>query len=136
MHALVQIALGGMVAEEIFFGETTSGALSDLKVATTYAANMVGSMGMEGTLFSYEAIAAPHANLVAKLAASEGGQERVEALLSAARDEVRAMLNRNRHVIESLRDSLLERDELIGPEILEVINGAPAADHPPMVSDR
>jgi ATP-dependent Zn protease len=136
MHALVQIALGGMVAEEIFFGETTSGALSDLKVATTYAANMVGSMGMEGTLFSYEAIAAPHANLVAKLAASEGGQDRVEVLLSTARDEVRAMLTRNRHDIERLRDALLERDELIGPEILEVINGATVADHPPMVSDR
>jgi ATP-dependent Zn protease len=137
MHALVQIALGGMVAEEIFFGETTSGALSDLKVATTYAAHMVGSMGMEGTLFSYEAIAAPHANLVAKLAASEGGQERVEALLSTARGEVREMLDRNRHVIEHLRDALLDRDELIGPEILEVINAAAAiADHPPMVSDR
>ncbi|MDQ1424255.1 MAG: cell division protease FtsH [Acidimicrobiaceae bacterium] len=136
MHALIQIALGGMVAEEIFFGETTSGALSDLKVATSYAANMVGAMGMEGTLFSYEAIVSPHANLVAKLAASEGGQDRVEALLSGARDEVREMLNRNRHVIEHLRDALLERDELIGPEILEVINTAAAGDHPPMVTDR
>jgi ATP-dependent Zn protease len=136
MFALVQIALGGMVAEEIFFGETTSGALSDLKIATIYAANMVGSMGMEGTLFSYEAIAAPHANLVAKLAASEGGQERVEELLSGARDQVRKMLNRNRHVIEHLRDALLERDELIGPEILDAINAAAVADHPPMVSDR
>ncbi len=110
--------------------------VSDLKVATTYAANMVGSMGMEGTLFSYEAIVAPHANLVAKLAASEGGQERVEVLLATARDEVREMLNRNRHVIERLRDALLERDELIGPEILEVINAAAVTDLPPMVSDR
>jgi ATP-dependent Zn protease len=136
IHALVQIALGGMVAEEIFFGETTSGALSDLKVATTYAAHMVGSMGMEGTLFSYEAIASPHANLVAKLAASDGGQERVETLLATARDEVREMLTRNRHVIEHLRDALLDRDELIGPEILEVINDAAVGNHPPMVTDR
>jgi cell division protease FtsH len=136
MHGLVQIALGGMVAEEIFFGETTSGALSDLKVATTYAANMVGAMGMDGTLFSYEAIASPHANLVAKLASSDEGQARVEALLSNARDEVREMLNRNRHVVEHLRDALLERDELIGPEILEVINAAAVDDQPPIVTDR
>jgi ATP-dependent Zn protease len=121
---LVQIALGGMVAEELFFGDTTSGAVSDLRVATTYAANMVGAMGMDGTLFSYEAIASPHANLVAKVAASEDGQRRVESLLAHARDEVRALLTRNRHVVEHLRDALLERDELIGPEILEVILAA------------
>jgi len=129
MHALIQIALGGMVAEEQFFGDTTSGAVSDLKVATTYAALMVGSMGMDGTLFSYEAMASPHANIVAKLAASDGGQERVEALLGRARDEVREMLTRNRHIIEHLRDALLERDELIGIEILDVI-GAAAASAP------
>ena len=121
---LIQIALGGMVAEEIFFGETTSGAVSDLRAATTYAANMIGAMGMDGTLFSYEAIGSPHANLVAKLAASEDGQRRVESLLARARDEVRALLTRNRHIVEHLRDALLEHDELIGPEIVDVINNA------------
>jgi cell division protease FtsH len=131
IYSLIQIALGGIVAEELFFGETTSGAASDLQTATTLAAQMVGSMGMDGTLFSYEAVVAPQANLVAKLASSDEGRERVEALLGRARSDVREMLARNRHVIEGLRDALLERDELIGDEIGAVIAGAsevPTAD--------
>ena len=49
------------------------------------------------------------------------------------------MLSRNRHVVEALRDALLERDELIGDEILAVITtatadptvaGAPSQDVP------
>ena len=131
IHALIQIALGGMVAEEIFFGETTSGAAGDLQTATTLAAQMVGSMGMDGTLFSYEAIATPHGNIVAKLASTDEGRERVEALLGLARDEVREMLGRNRHVVEALRDALLERDELIGDEITAVLaDGRPRPNLP------
>jgi len=113
------------VAEEIFFGETTSGALSDLQTATTLAAQMVGSLGMDGTLFSYEAISAPQANIVAKVASNDSARDRVEALLGRARSDVREMLGRNRQVIEALRDALLERDELIGEEIARVIESRP-----------
>src|SRR5207302_5423841 len=56
LRALIQISLGGMVAEEVFFGEITSGPASDLAAATRWAALMIGSLGMDGTLFSYEAI--------------------------------------------------------------------------------
>jgi cell division protease FtsH len=124
MHALVQIALGGMVAEEIFFGEITSGPASDLRAATTWAAMMIGSLGMDGSLFSYEAVDSPHANVVAKLASSEEGRARIEALLERSRDEVRTMLAGNRHVVEGLRDVLLEREELIGDEITDAIAAA------------
>jgi hypothetical protein len=34
------------------------------------------------------------------------------------------MLEGNRHVVETLRDALLERDELVGTEILDVIRQA------------
>jgi len=120
----VQIALGGMVAEELFFGEITSGPASDLRAATTWAATMIGSLGMDGSLFSYEAIDAPHANIVAKVSATEDGKARIEALLDRSRDEVRAMLTGNRHVVEGLRDVLLDRAELIGDEITDAIAAA------------
>ena len=58
LQSLVQISLGGMVAEELFFGERSSGVASDLKYATTLAAQMVGSLGMGDTLVSYEAVQA------------------------------------------------------------------------------
>jgi ATP-dependent Zn protease len=127
VRALIQIALGGLVAEEIFFGEITSGPAADLKAATTWAAQMVGSLGMDGTLFSYEAVETHSANLVARVASTEDGMARIEHLLGAAKEEVRAMLAQHRHVIEALRDALLERNELIGDEILQVIL---AADQP------
>jgi ATP-dependent Zn protease len=121
VRALIQIALGGLVAEEVFFGEITSGPAADLKAATTWAAQMVGSLGMDGTLFSYEAIYSPSANLVARVASTEEGMARIEHLLGAAKEEVRDMLGHHRHVVEALRDALLHRNELIGDEILQVI---------------
>jgi cell division protease FtsH len=122
--------LGGMVAEEIFFGEITSGPASDLKAATTYAAMMVGSLGMDGSLFSYEAVESPHANIVAKVASTDDGKERIEKLLNMLRGEVRTMLELNRGTVEGLRDRLLEREELIADEITAAIAeaaGAPGA---------
>ena len=37
------------------------------------------------------------------------------------------MLEENRDVVEALRDALIERDELVGDEIIEVIDQALAA---------
>jgi signal transduction histidine kinase len=71
------------------------------------------------------------ANIVARVASSDDGKERIEERLAAARLRARSMLSDNRHVVEALRDALLERHELIGDEILEVINGAVAANQPP-----
>ncbi|MGN6474135.1 MAG: AAA family ATPase [Mycobacteriales bacterium] len=124
LEAQIKISMGGMVAEEIFFGEITSGPAGDLKAATTYAAMMVGSLGMAGSLFSYEAIEGPASNVVAKLASYDEGRARVESLLERAHNEVRIMLERNRHVVEGLRDELLEREELIGDEITAALTRA------------
>jgi cell division protease FtsH len=121
LHALIQIAMGGLVAEEIFFGEITSGPSADLKAATTWAGLMVGSLGMAGSLFSYEAVMGPQANVVAKVASTDEGKAKIEELLDAARAQARSMLEANRHVVEGLRDALLERDELIGDEITDTI---------------
>ena len=125
LRALIQIALAGMAAELVFFGERSSGAAADLKYATTLAAQMVGSMGMGDTLISYEAVQAGGSNLSAKVLSSDEGREAVAQLLDAARQEVISLLEANRRVVEALRDALLERDELVGDdEILAVIRGA------------
>jgi cell division protease FtsH len=123
LHSLVQISLGGLVAEQVFFGERSSGAASDLKYATTLAAQMIGSFGMGDTLLSYEAVQA-NTNIVGKVMSSEDSREEANALLQDARSEVTGLIEANRHVVEALRDALLERDELVGDEILEVISRA------------
>jgi ATP-dependent Zn protease len=127
IEALIQISFGGMVAEEIFFGETTTGPGSDLQYATGAAAMMVGSLGMYGSLISYEAVQGPGgstANLTAKVLATDDGKGKVEAILFDAKTSVTAMLEEHRHIVEALRDALLDRDELIGDEILETVRSA------------
>ncbi len=125
MEALIQIAFGGMVAEEIFFGESTTGPSSDLQYATSAAAQMVGSLGMCGSLISYDAVeTVGGSNLTAKVLSNDETKDKVEGILFEAKTGVTAMLEDYRHIVEALRDALLERDELIGEEIVETIREA------------
>jgi ATP-dependent Zn protease len=131
IEARIKIAFGGMVAEELFFGESGTGPSGDLMQATTAAALMVGSLGMGGTLLSLEAASSiGTGNLVSKVLGNDKARESAEAILDRAKVEVTRILGENRHVIEALRDALLERDELLGEEILDVIRmaEAPAID--------
>ena len=123
--ALMRIAMGGLVAEEQWFGEISSGPAGDLQAATTAACQMVGSLGMGPSLISYDAMAVPGgSNLVAKVLSDDTGRQAVEALLEEARSVAEHLVVTNAHILEALRDALLERDELVGEEILEVIRAA------------
>src|SRR5205823_9951026 len=56
LEALLKIALGGMAAEEIFEGESGTGPAGDLAHATQIAAEMIGSLGLGGSLVSFRAV--------------------------------------------------------------------------------
>jgi len=124
LTALIQIAMGGMVAEELYFGEAGTGPAGDLLAATQAAAAMVGAYGMGGSLISWDAAQVGHSDLVAKVLADDVARERVEAILDGAKSEARKMLEGNGSIIEALRDALLDRDEIIGDEIIDVIERA------------
>jgi ATP-dependent Zn protease len=128
LESLLEIALGGMVAEEMFFGESGTGPGADLAQATEIAATMVGALGMEGSLISYEAVAegVMSRNLVGKVLAHPEARRRVDGLLNGLKDRTRAALEENRDLVEALRDALVARDELVGDEIVEVIDRAAA----------
>jgi cell division protease FtsH len=124
IEAGVAIALGGLVAEELFLGESGTGPATDLAHATDLAAKMVGSFGMAGSLISYEAVAEGpigRSNLVAKVLGTKEGKQRVEDILETQRERVRAVLEENTDVHHALRDALIERDELVRDEILDVV---------------
>jgi ATP-dependent Zn protease len=127
VEAGIAIALGGLVAEEMCFGESGTGPANDLAQATDLAARMVGSFGMAGSLISYDAIAEGpmgRTNLVAKVLSDERAKQCVDDILTGQKARVRGVLESNRDVHTALRDALLDRDELIGPEILEVVERA------------
>jgi len=135
LEALIEISLGGLVAEEVFFGEPSSGVASDLQAATNAACQMVGAFGMGDSLISLAAVDAPTAgNVVARVLGSDRERQKVEDMLSSAKTRVRSMLEEHRHVVEALRDALLERNELVGSEIMDVITGAGATSLAPGVA--
>ena len=130
MIALIQIAMGGQAAEELFFDDVSTGPAGDLLYATNVAAQMIGSAGMTDTLISYAAVqgsAFSDTNLVGKVLGDADGRARVEKLLQAQKAYTLALLNENRHLVEALRDALVERHELIGREITDILEAASAA---------
>ena len=121
--ATLKVMLGGMAAEQVFFGETGTGPSSDLSAATALAAQMVGTYGMGKSLISYDAVGSgPHApNIVAKVMSNEDSRQEVDDLLRDMKEAAVALIEENRDLVEALRDALLEREELLGDEILSVL---------------
>jgi cell division protease FtsH len=118
--ARIQVSLAGLVAEEIWYGQTTSGPSSDLVNATRNAAAYVGVYGMGRSLISAAASGPGPYGEVDPIGTvlSDGDRRReVDAILNDCRDKVRNLLLKKRHVVEGVRDALLEREELVGDEI-------------------
>ena len=127
MLQLIQIALAGQCAEELFFGDISTGPSGDLLYATNVAAQMVGAAGMAGTLVSYAAVqgsAFSDTNLVGRVLGDSAGRARVEEMLQEQKVLIRGRLDANQHLVAALRDALLERNELVGREIKAVLEAA------------
>ncbi len=130
MQALIQIAMGGQCAEELFFGDVSTGPGGDLLYATNAAAEMVGAHGMDTSLLSYAAIqnsSFSDTNIVGRVLADDRGRDAVERLLQEQKAVARELLSQNRHLVQALRDALLEHEELVGHEITDVLEAAAAA---------
>jgi cell division protease FtsH len=136
MAALLQICMGGLVAEERWFDEVSTGPAGDLAAATTIGAQMIGACGMGDSLISIAAAGNGlfSGGLVEKVLADKDARAELDALLASSRDAARTIVVSHGGVVEALRDALLERDELVGDEITDVI--AECLEHltPPRVS--
>jgi ATP-dependent Zn protease len=138
MIGLVRIAMGGQCAEEIFFGDVSTGPAGDLLYATNVAAQMVGSAGMMDTLISYAAVQGStfnNTNIVGRVLGDPDGRRRVEEFLQEQKLAVMGALESNQHLVAALRDALLESDELVGKEITAVLDAAREAGPTPPVID-
>jgi cell division protease FtsH len=127
MYDMVDIAMGGKAAEEIWFGSTSTGPGSDLAAATRLACEIVGMHGMGDSLVSLAAIqqsSVNGTNIVGRALSDGVTRPQVDRLLQESLDRVTATLSANRHLLEALRDALLDREELIGHEITDVLAAA------------
>ncbi len=129
MTALIQIAFGGQCAEQLFFGDVSTGPGGDLAYATNVAAEMAGSCGMLGSLISFAAIGQGglrDTNVVGRVLADGPARAQVEGTLQAQQAVVTDLLDQHRYLVEALRDALIERHELVGEEITDVLEAAEA----------
>ena len=123
------IALAGISAEEIFSGESGAHAEADLARATVIGADMVGRLGMTGSLVSLATSRVKSARFVDKVLADARTRKELESLLrDSKRDSVRILLE-NRHLIIAVRDALMRNDSLKASEIHGIIHAAEERRH-------
>jgi cell division protease FtsH len=118
LNAKIKVALGGRVAEEIVFGDLTTGAESDIQQLTQIARHMVGRWGMSRTIGTVAVLPADGQGPLLPGAAevSPETQQLIDAevrrMVAAAHDEVVELLGENRDKLDSLAEALLEHETL------------------------
>ena len=118
LRAKIRVSLGGRVAEEIVYGDVTTGAESDIKNVTQIARGMVERWGMsEKVGFLTVAHQDGQASfLPGAEPVSEATQELVDAevrrIVDEDHDHVRGVVAEHREKLDSLAEALLERETL------------------------
>jgi cell division protease FtsH len=132
------IRMGGRVAEQVVFGQTSTGASNDLAGATDLATRMVREFGMSQTLGPVgfasgspmflggeEVRSRPYAEATQRVIDEEVGK-----LLRQAEDRATRMLTTHRDALERLTELLLERETVDGTDVDEVLGRVPGQRQP------
>jgi cell division protease FtsH len=145
MTSRLAVLMGGRVAEELKFGKekVTSGASSDIQMATKLARAMVTQYGLsdalgpiayaedEGEVFLGQQIGRT------KTMSSDTAkkvEEEIKKLIMTADAEARSILTKKKKDWETLSQGLLEYETLSGEDIADLLAGKPLIrpdDEPP-----
>jgi cell division protease FtsH len=118
LRAKIRVSLGGRVAEELVFGEPTTGAESDIQQVTRIARGMVERWGMSEKVGFLTV--APQDGQSMLLPGAEPVSEATHKLIDAEvrrivdeeQDATERLLSDNRERLDSLSEALLERETL------------------------
>jgi cell division protease FtsH len=123
MRRDIVVALGGLAAEQIWFGETTTGPSSDLRHATHQAAIMLGLLGMGDNLISYGVL--PQTGFgdgpLGAILGNSDNRKAIGNLLAEAKQQAVELLRANEPAVRALSERLLEKDEVAGEELEELM---------------
>jgi cell division protease FtsH len=118
LHAMIRVSAGGRVAEEIVFGDMSTGAESDIQQVTRIARGMVARWGMSEKV-GFVTVAPQDGQsplLPGAEPISEATQELVDAevrrIVDEQHDATRRLLDENREKLEALAEALLEHETL------------------------
>jgi cell division protease FtsH len=128
------VAMGGRVAEEMIFGyeKVTSGASSDIKMATNMARAMVTEWGMSdkiGPIFhssNQDEVFLGHSVSQQKNISEETAKiidEEVKELVNEGYKHAQNLLKKHSDELETLAKALLEYETLSGDEIKDILAG-------------
>ena len=128
LHADLAVAMGGRIAEEMIFGtnKVTTGASSDIKMATDMARRMVTEWGMSDKLgpVTYgdnsQEVFLGHSVTQAKSISEQSAQEidaEVKKIVEAGFIRAKKILTKHKNHLELLAETLLDYETLTGDEI-------------------
>ncbi len=118
IRAKIKVALGGRVAEEIVYGEISTGAESDIEQLTALARQMIGRWGMSEAVGPISVIprdgSRPFLPGVAEASPETHKllDDEVRRIVGEAHDEVLTLLTENRARLDALASALLEHETL------------------------
>ncbi len=121
----IAYAMGGRVAEEVVFGDPTTGASNDFEKATSIAKAMVMQYGMSSLVGSVAYGTAGEVFIGRDMASTkeysdvtaQNIDKEIRAILDAAHDEAYKAINLNRKVLDAMAKELMERETLNAEEI-------------------
>jgi cell division protease FtsH len=118
LRAKIRVAFGGRVAEEVVFGDITTGAESDIQQVTRIARGMVERWGMSekvGFLTvapqNGQSMLLPGAEPVSE-ATQELVDDEVRRIVEDEHEATHKLLSENREKLDALAEALLERETL------------------------
>ena len=118
LHAKINVALGGRVAEEVVFGNISTGAESDIQQLTQIARQMVGRWGMSEAIGPIAVLPREdHGPLLPGAAEVSADTQKlidteVRRIVEEGHRTVTTLLRENRDKLDALANALLEHETL------------------------
>ena len=123
---MIVMALGGRAAEELVFGDVTTGAANDIEKATKYARAMITMYGMSDYfgLMQLESMESQyleqrHVLNCADSTAAEVDRE-VREMLRKAYEDAKELLSDNRRILDKIAAYLIEKETITGEEFMDI----------------
>ena len=119
---------GGRAAEELIFGEMTTGAANDIEQATKLARNMITRFGMsdEFGMMALGTVQNQYLNQDTSLTCAPGTAERVDALVVKLIEEAHAramqILKENKFKLHELARYLYKKETITGEEFMTLLS--------------
>ena len=138
LHSQLAVLLGGRSAEEIAFGEISTGAQNDLQRATDIARAMVTEFGMSEALGVVNYNGHKRGQFLDMPFMQERGTYaeetalkidlEVKRILTEAHDEARRILRERRETLDALSERLLVKEVIEADELMQIMGPIPPKD--------